>query len=148
MEIADLLTIIGGIGGIQGVIELIKWFKNRKTEGRIAEAHADSEEFATLSQTNLFLQQQLRDKEERFAEQTNLVRKLNTEVIQVTKDKAAVELGFERYKAAVELELERVRCNDKPCPWRQPPNYLTQSIPEGMGKEEYHKQKKSNNGNN
>lgn len=142
-----ICTIIGTVLGGQSVIELLKWFRNRKTEGRIAEAHADSEEFATLSQTNLFLQQQLKDKEERFAEQTNLVRKLNTEVIQITKEKAAIELEFERYKARVELELERVRCNDRPCPWRQPPNYLTQAAPEGMSKEDYHKQK-SDNGNN
>lgn len=85
-----ICTIIGTVLGGQSVIELLKWFRNRKTEGRIAEAHADSEEFATLSQTNLFLQQQLKDKEERFAEQTNLVRKLNTEVIQITKEKAAI----------------------------------------------------------
>lgn len=140
-------TVLGTVVGGQSVFELVKWFKTRKAEGRIAEAHADSEEFTTLSQTNLFIQQQLKDKEERFAEQTNLVRKLNTEVIQLTKEKAAVELEFERYKSRAELELERVRCNDRPCPWRQPPNLLTQPIPEGMEKDEYHKQKNSN-GNN
>jgi len=140
-------TILGTVLGGQGIFELVKWFRNRKAEGRIAEAHADSEEFTTLSQTNLFIQQQLKDKEERFAEQTNLVRKLNTEVIQLTRDKAAIELEFERYKARVELELERVRCNDRPCPWRQPPNLLTQPIPKGMEKDEYH-HKNRNNGNN
>lgn len=129
--------LIGTLLGSQTVIEVLRWLKNRKTEGRVAEAHADSEEFTTLSQTNLFLQQQLKEKEERFAQQTELVRNLNTEVIQLTKKKAALELEFERYKANSGLELERVRCNDTACPWRRPPNIYTAPIP-GITKEEYH----------
>lgn len=134
--------IIGTLLGGQGVIELVKWFKNRKTDSRIAETHADSEEFNTISQTNLFLQQQLKEKEERFAQQTNLVRSLNAEVIELTKEKARIELEFERYKAEAELELERVRCNDLACPWRRPPNTYTGPKP-GMEKDEYHKQKEN-----
>ncbi len=34
MEIADILTIIGGIGGMQGFIELIKWWRGRKIQYR------------------------------------------------------------------------------------------------------------------
>lgn len=34
METADILTIIGGIGGIQGIIELLKWWRGRKLQDR------------------------------------------------------------------------------------------------------------------
>lgn len=144
MDWQTVCTIIGTVLGGQGVVELIKWWRNREAEDRITEARADNEEFNTLKQTNLFIQEQLKAKEEHFAEQTNLVRGLNNEVMQLTREKAAVELEFERYKARVELELERVRCNDRPCPWRQPPNLLTQPIPEGTSKDEYHQQKRNN----
>lgn len=138
--------VIGTILGSQTLLEFARWIKNRKTEARIAETHADSEEFATISQTNVFLQQQLKEKEERFAEQTKLVRSLNSEVIQITKEKAEVELEFERYKAAKEIELERVRCLDHPCPWRTPPNAFTPPKP-GMEKDEYHQTRKQNESN-
>lgn len=141
MDWQVIATIIGTTLGGQGIVELVKWWKNRRTESRIAETHADGEEFKTISQTNLFLQQQLQEKEERFATQTNLVRSLNAEVIQLTKEKADVELDFERYKAKAELELEKVRCNDKPCPWREPPNAYTKPKPANTTKEQYHQAK-------
>ena len=34
MDTADILTIIGGIGGIQGIIELAKWWRGRKVQDR------------------------------------------------------------------------------------------------------------------
>lgn len=132
-----LVTIIGTVLGSQTVTETIRWVKNRKTDSRIEEAHADSEEFNSLRETIQFLQEQLKGKEERFAEQTDIVRSLNLEVIQLTKDKADVELTYTKYKANAELELEKVRCEDKPCPWRIPPNAYTEPKPQGKTKEEY-----------
>ena len=134
-------TIIGTILGSQAVAEIVRWVKNRKTDSRIEEAHADSEEFNSLRETIQFLQAQLKGKEERFAEQTSIVRNLNTEVIQLTKEKADVELAYARYKADTELELEKVRCEDKPCPWRRPPNAYTEPKPQGKTKEDYHNEK-------
>ena len=136
-----IATIIGTILGSQTVAELIRWVKNRKTDARVEEAHADAEEFNSLRETNIFLQEQLKGKEERFAEQTQLVRCLNTEVIDLTKQKADVELAFARYKAEAELELERVRCEDKTCPWRIPPNAYTNPKPLNKSKEDYHNEK-------
>ena len=131
-------TIIGTILGSQAVAEIVRWVKNRKTDSRIEEAHADSEEFSSLRETVQFLQEQLKSKEGRFAEQTGMVRNLNSEVIQLTKEKAGVELEYARYKADTELELEKVRCEDKPCPWRKPPNAYTEPMPKYKTKEEYH----------
>ena len=131
-------TIIGTILGSQAVAEIVRWIKNLKTDSRIEEAHADSEEFSSLRETVQFLQEQLKSKEERFAEQTGMVRNLNSEVIQLTREKAGVELEYARYKADTELELEKVRCEDKPCPWRKPPNAYTEPMPKYKTKEEYH----------
>lgn len=134
-------TIIGTILGSQAVAEIVRWVKNRKTDSRIEEAHADSEEFNSLRETIQFLQEQLKGKEERFAEQTNIVRNLNTEVIQLTREKADVELAYARYKADTELELEKVRCEDRTCPWRIPPNAYTDQKPFNKTKEDYHNEK-------
>ena len=134
-------TIIGTILGSQAVAEIVRWVKNRKTDSRIEEAHADSEEFNSLRETIQFLQDQLKGKEERFADQTAIVRNLNTEVIQLTREKADTELAYARYKADTELELERVRCEDRTCPWRIPPNAYTDQKPFNKTKEDYHNEK-------
>ena len=34
MDTADILTLIGGIGGMQGIIELLKWWRGRKLRDR------------------------------------------------------------------------------------------------------------------
>lgn len=120
-----IISLLGGLGGL----ELIKLFVNRKTNNRIAEAQADLTEFETLQKTMLFLQAQLKEKEERFAEQTTIVRKLNTEVLDLVKQVA------ER-----DIELANVRCDDRHCPFRQPPNAHTPPK-DGLTKEDYHSQK-------
>lgn len=109
-----IISLIGGMGGI----ELLKAFVNRKSNSRIAEAQADMSEFETLKNTTIFLQEQLREKEVRFAEQTAVVRQLNTEVISLIKAKGDVE-----------LELAMVRCNDTDCPFRTPPTAHTPPKP-------------------
>lgn len=38
METADILAIMAGIGGIQGVIELVKWWRGRKVHDRFIDA--------------------------------------------------------------------------------------------------------------
>ena len=58
-----------------------------------------------------FLQTQLREKEQRFAQQTELVRSLNAEILDLTK-----------MKASLELELQRYRCIRPNCPQREPQN--------------------------
>jgi len=102
-----IVTILGSLGGF----EAVKFFFNRKSNARIADAKADSEEFAVLKDEVQFLQEQLKQKEERFADQTQQVRTLNTEVIKLTQEKAAVE-----------LELQRYRCVRKGCANREPQN--------------------------
>lgn len=120
-----LVSVIGGLGGL----EFIKWLFNRKANSRIKIAEAGSAEFHTLQETMQFLQEQLQSKEEKFAEQTALVRQLNREL-----------LTAERAIAEKEVELVQKKCEDLPCPFRKPPNALTQPKP-GVTKEQYQESK-------
>ena len=101
-----LISIIAALGGF----ELIKWVMTRRQNLRLADARADTEEFHALREYNEFLQNQLMGKEERFAEQTALVRNLNKEVIDLTRDNNDLR-----------LELQRKRCEVADCTRRIPP---------------------------
>lgn len=101
--IKTILTIVTTLGGW----ESIKYFIHRKSNSRIAEAKADGSEFSVLRDTVIFLQEQLQKKEERFAEQTDLVRKLTAENLELTRQNAML-------KAERELKLcERRKCGDR-----------------------------------
>lgn len=98
-------SILGTLGGW----EMIKYLINRKTNTRKAEAEADSSEFTVLRDTVVFLQEQLQKKEERFAEQTDLVRKLTGENLELTRENAML-------KAERSLKL----CERRNCMNREP----------------------------
>lgn len=104
LTVASILASLGGW-------EMIKYLINRKTNNRVAEAQADTVEFTVLRQTVEFLQAQLQEKEQRFAQQTELLRKANTEILELTKEKGAIE-----------LELSMHRCLRKKCNQREPQN--------------------------
>lgn len=142
-----LVAIIGSIGGLEGIRYILHWRENKK----MIHAQATGSELQTLKDTNIFLQQQLLEKEQRFAEQTTLVRHQNTEIITLTKEKAEMEIRYSKEKteleikhtkevAELQIELAEVRCNDKPCPYRVPPTAHTKPKP-GMTKEKYHQLK-------
>ena len=105
--IETLLTVITALGGF----EAIKYFLNRKTNKRKAEAEADSAEFNALRAYNEFLQRQLSDKEERFTNQTDRLRTIQDEYFDLMKKNAQTE-----------LELQKFRCIRAKCPNREPQN--------------------------
>lgn len=108
MQVVEIIvSVITALGGW----EAIKYCLNRKTNRRKEEAEADNVEFSVLREAMDFLQNQLKEKEQRFAEQTEVVRKLNTEILEATKQKAQVELELQRYKCVV-----------KNCSRREPQN--------------------------
>ena len=100
-----IASVLGTLGGW----EAIKYLLNRKTNTRKAEAEADSSEFSVLRDTVIFLEQQLQQKEERFAEQTNLVRKLTNENLELVRENAML-------KTERGLKL----CERRNCPNREP----------------------------
>ncbi|MGN0223643.1 MAG: hypothetical protein ACI4AM_06420 [Muribaculaceae bacterium] len=115
--LTNILAIVGALGGI----ELVKWISTRKAASRKAESEADSSEFAVLHEVNEFLQTQLQDKEQRFAEQTTRLREITAELLTAERER----LNAEREIGNLKAELERVRCSDLSCPYRRPPNAYT-----------------------
>ncbi|MBR1526847.1 MAG: hypothetical protein IJ640_09355 [Prevotella sp.] len=107
-------TILGSLGGW----EAVKFLIHRKQNYRIKEAEADSVEFSVLKEINTFMQEQLRErvqqdaeKEKRFVEQTQRLRKVQDENYALLKEKNKLE-----------LELQTFRCVVKKCPNREPQN--------------------------
>lgn len=108
-DIVQILTTIATIIATLGGWETIKYFLNRKTNKRKAEAEADSVEFTVLRQSVEFLQVQLQNKEKRFAEEIEVVRKLTTENLQLTS---------ENVKLKTERSLKLCECRN--CAQREP----------------------------
>lgn len=114
MVLTDIIAILGGIGGL----EFIKWLFTRKRAAR-------SDEFRLLRETNEFLQTQQLEKEKRFAEQTQVLRATQRDLLETTKREADSGIAHAREIAALNVELARVRCEDTDCPFRLPPNANT-----------------------
>ena len=82
----DIFMTISAIVGSLGFWELIKYLINRRANSRKAESEADASEFSVLRDTMVFLEGQLHKKEERFAEQTDVVRRLNAENLELVRE--------------------------------------------------------------
>lgn len=93
VELTDILTIIGTLGGFEAIKWGISFYTNRKTNARIEDAHADVEEFKALREYNEFLQKQLSDKEERFVEQTGRLRQVQDELFTLKEELFGSKVG-------------------------------------------------------
>lgn len=102
-----IISVIVALGGF----EFVKWLATRKSRMRIADAQADREDFQVLKDATVFLQEQLKEKEVRFADQTEIVRKQNSKINELT-----IQVG------KLELENQRYRCVVEHCPKREPQN--------------------------
>lgn len=117
MEI--LVKIILALGGF----ELIKWIFNRRSNGRIAEASADEaelkndvDEFHFLRERLEFKDKELIEKEKRFADQTEVVRSLNRQLLDMTTENGKLQARV----AALEAERTMKLCERRGCVQRQP----------------------------
>lgn len=111
MEATAIIEILATIVAALGGWEAIRYFINRKTNKRKEEAEADSIEFNVLKNALEFLQVQFNEKEIRFVEQTERLRKWQSDYYDLMKEKQAIE-----------LELQRFRCVRPKCANREPQN--------------------------
>lgn len=111
MGMNDWVMLVTALGGIEGIKQLIKWWMSRKTNARIEDVHADVEEFKALREYNEFLQKQLSEKEQRFVEQTDRLRKAQDELF-----------TLKEANSDLKLELALKRCERKKCGDREPQN--------------------------
>ena len=117
------IEVIATVAGAFGGLELLKWLLTRKQSARMAESKADSDEFHYLKERIEFADKQLFDKEQRFVEQTNLVRDLNRQMLELNTqllDKQ-VEIGNLQSEVS-ELRAERKMklCERRGCEKRLP----------------------------
>ena len=125
MDYSSILEISASMGAAIGGWEFIKYILNIRTNKRKekseadkakaeadkAEAEANSADFSVLRETVEFLQQQLKEKEERFANQTDRLRKVQDDYFELLKADAQKD-----------LELQRFRCVRPKCAQREPQN--------------------------
>lgn len=118
MDYVNILVSLGTVLTALGGFEMVKYLLNRNTNKRKEEAEADkaeaeanSADFSVLRETVEFLQEQLKDKEERFANQTERLRKVQDDYFTLLQEKAKAD-----------LELQRFRCVRPKCAQREPQN--------------------------
>lgn len=108
-QLIKMGSIVASVVMALGGFEFVKWLFNRKNGKRVSEAEADASEFNTLREQIVFLQEQLLKKEERFAEQTNMLR-----------ESTKRELELVRENAMLKTERSLKLCERKMCAERMP----------------------------
>ena len=111
------LTVLGSIGGV----ETIKWFLSRKTNKRVAEADADiaevkaeEAEFDYLNKRIEAAEAQLLQKEERFHEQTLLLRDTQKQLMEAIVENGTLKAEIATLKAERAMKLcERRGCAER-----------------------------------
>ena len=123
MEINEIATTVVSIIGALGGFELVKWLLNRKSNSRVAEANADSvelkndvDEFHFLRERLEFKDKELMEKEQRFVEQTELVRSLNRQLLEQTMENGKLQAHISELEAERKMKL----CEVRNCPNRKP----------------------------
>ena len=101
MDSQTIIALIGILGGW----ELIKYLLNLSQNKRIVHTQATEAEFKILKDIIEFLEDQWKKKEERFVEQTELVRKLNRDLcdtwgkdVEQEKEIGCLKIQIEYYK--------------------------------------------------
>lgn len=114
METADILTIIGGIGGIQGIIELLKWWRGRKLQDRhdVADVVASENDNA---------RKQIDWYEKRLQERDAKIDRIDEELR--AEQAARLEEIHRRHEVELQLkEAEVKKCCKRGCADREPPS--------------------------
>jgi hypothetical protein len=123
MTLSDLLAIIGALGGF----ELIKFFANRKSDRRINNAHASTEEFAALKAQNEYLTKMLNEWIERYDDQTKRLRTTQDSLFECERRCAQKEQRIADLEQRI-VYLKFWRCEDSGCATRKPPGRLLQGL--------------------
>ena len=115
--VRTIVTIVTTLGGFEG----IKWLMNRKSNKAIAEASADTaeikaeeSEFTYLRGRVEFAEQQLLLKEQRFAEQTSVLRDAQRDLLNSTLENGKLQAEIARLNAERAMKLcERRGCKER-----------------------------------
>ena len=118
-NITTVVSLIAALGGI----EFLKWLWTRKSKARMAAAEADAaelkvekDEFQLIRERLQYSDQQLMEKEQRFNEQTNLLRDTNRQLLEQIKENGLLSAKV----ASLEAERAMKLCQVRMCPKREP----------------------------
>lgn len=123
MDINSIITSVVSLIAALGGIEFLKWLWTRKSKTRMAEAEADAaklkvekDEFQLLRDRLQYADQQLIEKEQRFNEQTNLLRETNRQLLEQIKENGLLSAKV----ASLEAERAMKLCQVRMCSKREP----------------------------
>ncbi len=114
MEISDIITLVGMIGGVQGLVEVGKWWQSRKLDRR-------KEEAGVIATENQESRSQIDWLEKRLAERDAKIDAIYAEL----RKEQTLRIGeiHQRHEAELRLaEAEARKCLIRGCSQRQPPS--------------------------
>ena len=123
MEVHTIIASCAGVLTALGGWEFVKWWLNRKSNERIAQANAENielknevDEFHFLRERLEFKEKEMLEKEKRFVEQTELVRTLNRQLLDQTIENGKLQARIRELEAERKMKL----CEKRGCIERQP----------------------------
>ena len=123
MDINSIITSVVSLIAALGGIEFLKWLWTRKSKARMDAAEADAaelkvekDEFQLIRERLQYSDQQLMEKEQRFNEQTNLLRDTNRQLLEQIKENGLLSAKV----ASLEAERAMKLCQVRMCPKREP----------------------------
>ncbi len=114
MNITDIITLVGTVGGVQGIVEAGKWWQSRKLDSRKEEAGVKATEHQVTRSKIEWL-------EKRLAERDAKIESIYAEL----RKEQTLRIGesHQRHEAELRLaEAEARKCIIRGCPQRQPPS--------------------------
>lgn len=110
--LTELATMVGAAGGLTALASLGAWWVRRRSDARKADTEADRDEFSLLKERIEYDETQNLDLTKRNRELSDRLLEKEHEI------------------SDLRVELAHVRCDDQPCPWRDPANANTPMMPE------------------
>ena len=114
METEALLTAVGTIGGLQGVIELVKWWRGRRVQARKDTAAVIEKENDNYRKQIDWYEQRLKERDQKVDALYNELRETQRALMDSTRRVHELELSLK--------EAEIKRCLKRGCGDRVPPS--------------------------
>ena len=123
MEIGTIITSVVSLLAALGGLEFLKWLWTRKSKARMAAAEADAaelkaekDEYYLLRERLEFMDKQMLAKEQRFDEQTAVLRDIQKQLNDEIKKNGLLAAEVAEFKAERAMKL----CQVRNCPKREP----------------------------
>lgn len=114
MDLTNIITLLGMAGGMQGIVETVKWWHSRKIRHREEDAAVSAVEYENVRKQTDWLESRLADRD----------AKIDLIYAELRKEQA-LRIGeiFQRHEVELRLtEAEARKCLVKECSLREPPH--------------------------